>query len=206
MLKLKKKKQLSRKKLTDWLEVGEDIFGGCLTRTMYEKILAKRLTFQGSFNIMKKLVRFMTLCKKMKLTEDQIEGENWRILVRTGQMYFPTKERKEISKRMCLGIRVVVFRLDEETLIKRFDNNILPILGKKDPLTHYVIRGSHTGSSLFQKVHKPIHFSIRSLTRGKFRDLIPEARTFLKLIRSTCTRGFVEFPVEAQISSVFILA
>ena len=48
---------------------------------------------------MEKFVRFMTLCKKMELAEEEIEGENWRILVRTGRKYFSAKQRKEINEK-----------------------------------------------------------------------------------------------------------
>ena len=98
----------------------------------------------GSFNSMKNFLRFITQFKKMELTEELIEGESWRILVRTGQKYFPAKQRKDISEKMCLGIRVVVFRLDEETLIRWFDSKILPTVGEKDFLTLKLIRYSHT--------------------------------------------------------------
>ena len=95
----------------------------------------------------------------MDLTEEHIEGESWRIFVRTGQKYFPAKQRKDISEKMCLGIRVVVFRLNEETLIRRFDSEIHPILGMKDPLALKLIRDSHTKHSISEgaQAHQLFH-------------------------------------------------
>ena len=67
----------------------------------------------------------MTKLRKLGLTEEQIEGEAWRILVRTEQ-YFPAKQRKEINEKIHQGIRVAIFRLDDETMVRRFDSKMLP--------------------------------------------------------------------------------
>ena len=54
------------------LNVGEDLFGGCLPKTMYETILARKLTVLGSFNIMKTMVKYLARLRRVKLTEAEI--------------------------------------------------------------------------------------------------------------------------------------
>ena len=61
---------------------------------------------------------WLTRCRKLELTEEQIEGEAWRILVRTGQKYFPAKQRKEISEKIHDGIRVAIFILVDATILR----------------------------------------------------------------------------------------
>ena len=51
-------------------------------------------------------------------------------------------------------IRVAEFRMDEETMLKRFNSKILPILAKEDPLSLKLIQDSHTGNIPFQKLHR----------------------------------------------------
>ena len=70
------------------------------------------------------------------------------------------------------------------------------------------MRDSHTDNTPFQKIHRPISSSIRSLTRGRFGALIPEARTYLKLIRSTCVRCFEQdgYLYDQEMGQVFTRA
>ena len=117
---------------------------------MYDSILAKILTFLGSFNIMKTMVKYLTKLRKLELTEELIEGEAWRILIRTGQKYFPAKQRKEIREKIHQGIRVVIMRFDDDIMVRGLDSKLLPILGKEDPLSLKLIRDSHTGNTPIQ--------------------------------------------------------
>ena len=70
-----KEEEITVNKEANRLNVGEDIFGGCLPRGMYERVLARKLTVWSSFNIIKTLVKFLTSCRKLELTEEQIERE-----------------------------------------------------------------------------------------------------------------------------------
>ena len=45
-----KEEEVTVKKEANRLNIGEDLYRGCLTKSMYETILARNLTFSGFFN------------------------------------------------------------------------------------------------------------------------------------------------------------
>ena len=81
---------------------------------MYEKIFAYKLAVKGSVNVMKVIIRYLTKLRKVNLSEIEIEAEAWRVLIWSSQKYFPSKKRKGILEKNMFGIRMAVFRLDQE--------------------------------------------------------------------------------------------
>ena len=151
---------------------------------MYDAVLANKLTMLGSFNIMKRMVRYRL--RKVKLTDAEIDGEAWRIL--SGQKYYKIKERKDIHEKLYKGIRVAVLTLNEKTMPEKYNSKRVPILSKEGPLSLKLIRDSHTGDTPFHKLYKTINSCIRMLTKGRFGVLFPGAKTYLRLIKNNCVR------------------
>ena len=184
--------------------MGEDIFGEYLPKAIYEKILSCKLTVKSSINIMIVIIKHLAELKKLHMMEEEIEGEAWRILVRSSQKHFPVKHRKGILEKPQFGIRMAVFRLDQDTMLRKYNINFMPIFGKDDPLPLKLTRDSHTEDTLFERVHKPIRASLQDLTIGKYGVLSPEDRSYMKLIHNTCPRCLEqdEFAYEAEFGNV----
>ena len=124
----------------------------------------------------------------MVLSDIELEVDSWRILIRSSQKHYPAKIRKGLLEKQIYGIRLEIFRIDPDKMMKKYNTRFLPILGKQDPLALKLVRDHHVENSFLDKVHLSIRTSLKNLSRGRFRIFFPEGRTYLHQMVNTSPR------------------
>ena len=63
------------------------------------------------------------------------------------------------------GIRLAVFRIDSDKMLKILNTRYLPLLGKHNPLALKLVRDNNVEKSFMDKIHLSIRTSWRNLSR-----------------------------------------
>ena len=74
--------------------------------------------------------------KGLVLSDIELEAETWRIFIRSSRKYYPVK-------KMIYKIRMAVFSIDPDKMLRNCNTRFLPILGKEDPLALKLTRDHH---------------------------------------------------------------